>query len=234
MKKLLPFISNRSLCGPLSSYISSASLRSLLFILCYLLFSPSSLAAANRADSIPVFQGCSGGMLVHAGYLFGSQKGAPVNPEGMTIGIGGVARVNLWKHLRIGGEGYISTMYSTVTSCHNQLSQGSYVRTGWGGLLVDACWRLEKVWPYIGATIGGGASRYMYVLDGSQNDWQPEKEAYLNKQPFFAITPFVGTDWCVSPKIHLTFRLDWLIAIHHSELVQPTGPRLYLGVLFCH
>ncbi len=205
-----------------------------LYTLISTLFIIASLSAANCRDTMAVYQGYSGGMLVHAGYLFGAQKSAPVAPEGMTIGIGGAVRVNLWKHLRVGGEGYISTMYSTVTSCHDRLSKGSYVRTGWGGLLVDACWRLEKIWPYIGATIGGGASRYLYVLDGSQKDWEPEKEAYLHKQPFFAVAPFVGMDWCVCPRMHLTFRLDWLMAIHRNELVQPTGPRLYVGFLFCH
>lgn len=210
------------------SRLISYTLLALLLCFC------TSVLSAQGRDSVPVFQGFSGGCMLHAGYLFGHQDDAPVSPAGMTIGIGGAVRVNLWKHLRVGGEGYISTLHSTVSNCHSDLSRGSYIRSGWGGFLADVCWRKDKVWPFVGATLGGGATRSLFIMSGSQRDWQPEKESYLHKQSFFVCDPFVGIDWCMTPSVHLSCRLDWLLAIHRNELVMPTGPRLYIGFMFCH
>lgn len=194
-----------------------------------------------RTDSIKVFQGCSGGMMLHTGYLFGQAPnaphdatGVPYSPQGATFGIGGAMRVHLFNHLRIGGEGFVSTMNSTTTDCRQHLQSGSYIRTGWGGLCMDACWRKEKVWPYIGGTIGGGAMRALYLMEGDEKDWQEEQHAVFHKQPFFCVDPYIGLDWCMKKKVHMTFRLDWLLAIHQQALVMPTGPRLYIGFMFCH
>ena len=114
------------------------------------------------------------------------------------------------------------------------LQKGSYIRTGWGGVLMDACWRKEKVWPYIGGSVGGGAMRSLYVLDGNQDDWIAENKAYLHKQSFFYVNPYVGMDWCMTQKVHMTFRVDWMVALHAGEVVLPTGPRLLVGFMFCH
>lgn len=188
-----------------------------------------------------VYQGFSGGMMVHASYLFGVNPEVPKTPEGVlcspqggSFGLGGALRVHLWKHLRVGGEGFVSTMNSGATNLKQILQEGSYVRTGWGGLIVDACWRKEKVWPYIGGSIGGGAMRSLYVLEGSQDDWVAEEVAWLHKTSFFYVNPYVGVDWCMTQKVHMTFRADWLLALNKGDLVMPTGPRLLIGFMFCH
>jgi hypothetical protein len=188
-----------------------------------------------------VYQGFSGGMMGHAGYLFGENADAPkaddgliCSPQGGTFGLGGALRVHLWKHFRVGGEGFVSTMNSGTTNMKYVLQEGSYIRTGWGGVLMDACWRKEKVWPYIGGSVGGGAMRSLYVLDGSQDDWIAENKAYLHKQSFFYVNPYVGMDWCLTQKVHMTFRVDWMVALHAGEVVLPTGPRLLVGFMFCH
>lgn len=188
-----------------------------------------------------LYQGFSGGMMGHVGYLFGVNNEAPklydgtfCSPEGGTFGLGGALRVHLWKHLRVGGEGFVSTMNSGTTNMKHVLQEGSYIRTGWGGLLLDACWRKEKVWPYIGGSIGGGSMSSLYVLDGSQDDWQAENTAYLHKTSFLYINPYVGIDWCMTPKVHMTFRIDWMVALNGGKVVMPTGPRLLVGFMFCH
>ncbi|MGM9746981.1 MAG: hypothetical protein ACI30H_08490 [Paludibacteraceae bacterium] len=186
------------------------------------------------AQERKVFQGCSGGMMLHVGYLFGENGAAPYAPQGVTYGVGGAARVHLFDHLRIGGEGYVSTMPSSFTDRRDVLRKGSYVRNGWGGLLADAYWRLDKAWPYVGAMVGGGAVHSLYLMDGSQDDWQPETASLLNKQSYFCVAPFVGCDYLLTPRVHLTFKLDWVIAIHDKQLVAPTGPRFYFGFMFCH
>lgn len=204
-----------------------------IFLLC------ASMAWAKN-DSTAVFQGYSGGMMLHAGYLFGNNPsavlptGESISPQGMTCGIGGSLRVNLWKHLRVGCEGFVSTMNSDVTDQRDFLQKGSYVRTGWGGVIADACWRMEKVWPYIGGSIGGGAMRSLAVTEGSEADWQPEELAILHKQSFMYVNPYVGMDWCLTPRVHITVRMDWMLALAQNQLLMPTGPRLYFGFMFCH
>lgn len=197
------------------------------------------LQAAN--DSTAIFQGFSGGMMLHTGYLMGKDSHAPENmqgqscsPEGATWGIGGALRINLLKHLRVGGEGFVSTMPSHSTNCRELLQSGSYIRSGWGGVLMDACWRNEKVWPYIGGSMGGGSTRALYILEGNEHDWEKEDYAVFHKQGFLYVNPYVGLDWCMTKKVHLTFRMDWLLAFHQRNLILPTGPRLYVGFMFCH
>lgn len=194
-------------------------------------------STALQPEKQRIFQGCGGGMMVHAGYLFGQPTAATlenISPQGLTYGLGGSMRVHLWKHLRVGMEGFSSTMKSEATDQHNFLQKGSYIRTGWGGVIADACWRLEKVWPYIGGSVGGGTMRTLSIVEGSQDDWTPEGVAVLHKQGFGYINPYVGMDYCITRRIHATFRLDWMLAFANKQLVYPTGPRLYIGIMFCH
>jgi hypothetical protein len=197
-------------------------------------------STALQSDKQRIFQGCSGGMMVHAGYLFGQPSGAilplgvNISPQGMTYGLGGSMRVNLWKHLRVGMEGFSSNLKTGVSDQRDFLQKGSYIRTGWGGVIADACWRLEKVWPYIGGSVGGGAMRTLSVVEGSQDDWYPEGLAVLHKQGFGYVNPYVGMDYCITKRIHATFRLDWMLAFAKEQLVYPIGPRLYVGIMFCH
>lgn len=193
------------------------------------------------AQSQRIYQGFSGGMMLHTGYLFGQNPSAPKNeegvlcsPEGATFGIGGAIRVNLWRLLRVGGEGFVSTMSSPLTNCRQLLQPGSFVRSGWGGVNADMCWREKSVWPYVGASVGGGSMRSFYLLQGNQCDWQEEEKTLFHKQPFVYVDPYLGIDWCMTQKVHLTFRLDWLLAFHQQTFVLPTGPRLYVGFMFCH
>lgn len=173
--------------------------------------------------------------MLHTGYLFGQAEAPKASDwRGATMGIGGALRINLWDHLRVGGEGYVSTMPSTLSNQHKSLANGSYVRNGWGGVLADACWRLEKIWPYIGGSIGGGSCKSLYIYDGDQHDWQAEADAIFNKQAYWYVDPYVGVDWCMTKKVHLTFKMDWLLAIHDRRLLMPTGTRAYIGFMFCH
>ena len=55
-------------------------------------------------------KGFSGGMMVHTGYQWGGDNPYGYNPQGMTFGIGGVARLHLTDHFRTGFEGYFSTL----------------------------------------------------------------------------------------------------------------------------
>ena len=197
-------------------------------------------SAVVAKEKTAVFQGYSGGMMLHAGYLFGKNpsavlpSGESISPQGLTTGIGGSLRINLWKHLRVGCEGYVSTMKSGATDMRNFLQSGSYIRTGSGGVIADACWRMDKVWPYIGAAVGGGAMRTLSLLEGTEEDWNPEELAMLTKQGFGYVNPYVGMDWCMTRRVHLTLRMDWMLAFADDQLILPTGPRFFFGFMFCH
>ena len=216
-------------------------MRTKVLFICMLMVTALSAQVQDSVAQNKVYQGFSGGMMLHSGYLFGLDKNAPItmdgrstSPQGATFGLGGALRVHLWKHLRTGFEGFVSTMPSTTTDAHNVLKPGSYVRIGCGGILADCCWRLEKAWPYIGGAIGGGTMKGLYILEGDQNSWTKDANSTFHKQSFFYVTPYVGCDYCLTRKVHLTFRLDWLLAFRQTELVMPTGPRLYVGVMFGH
>ena len=131
-----------------------------LYLICLLCACSITAQVSEGIAKNKVYQGFSGGMMLHTGYLFGQDKNAPLaangrsaSPQGALFGIGGALRVHLWKYLRTGFEGFVSTMPSTTTDCYNILKPGSYVRVGCGGVLADCCWRMDKVWPYIGGVL---------------------------------------------------------------------------------
>jgi hypothetical protein len=72
------------------------------------------------------------------------------------------------------------------------------------------------------------------MLDGDQRTWDKQNDTYFHRQAFFYVTPFVGCDYCMTSKVHLTFRFDWMLAVHKNQFVQPSGPRIYVGFMFCH
>lgn len=97
-------------------------------LLLFLLLIAHSLWA--RTDSAKAYQGFSGGMMVHIGYLFGQDATAQYDAQGMicstqgaTFGLGGTVRVHLFKHLRIGSEDFVSTMNSTPQIADNVYNQ---------------------------------------------------------------------------------------------------------------
>ena len=125
-------------------------------------------------------------------------------------------------------------MIHSKSNQRNYLQSGSYVRTGWGGVLVDACWRGEHIWPFVGGSVGGGAMRTLAVSQGSEEDWLPEESAVLHKQGFMYINPYIGIDWCMTKRVHVCLRMDWMLAFAERSVLFPTGPRLYVGFMFCH
>lgn len=222
-------------------------------------------------------------MMLHTGYLYGGfpQIGYPVS--GAAVGIGGLIKIRLGNHWRVGTEGYASTV--------PQLKNGSYCRFGWGGLLGDFYWTFGRFSPYVGLTIGGGVNSNLIILDtsrtasakingvpattdqpsrattdqlsGASNPWSPLENSYFNRRGFFAIAPFVGCDFAVTDSFHLCLKADWLNCVtpaapatpgspsapatpgspsaqmspaptSFAHPAIPTGPRLYIGFIFCH
>lgn len=165
-----------------------------------------------------------GGMMVHTGYMHGTFDEIAYEAKGMNFGLGGVLRFHISNHFRIGGEGYVSTL--------KQLKNGSYIRTGCGGLLADAYWKFGRWIPYLGVTVGGGKASTVLMFDGSPDDWEAEPEVFLHSDPFFFITPNVGVEFAITDAVHLTLRVDRLFPVSKTEM--PSGVRFYLGFVFAH
>jgi len=184
-----------------------------------------SIVVAVSAQEKKLLNGFDGGMMIHTGYLAGHLDAIGYDVKGMPIGIGGVIRMHLGEHFRVGGEGYFSTL--------NQRGNGSYMKYGWGGLLADGYAVLGKFQPYIGLTVGGGAMTTLLMMDNPSSAWAPIDGTYYHKQGFMAVDPFIGCDFIVSKPMHLTLKVDYLCALSQSKLL-PHGPRVYFGFLFYH
>lgn len=179
------------------------------------------------------YEGFSGGMLLHSGYVQGKTfeitdlSGNVVSRqkmEGFPFGIGGAMRIHLGKHWRIGGEGYVSTLKYN----HN----GSYSSIGWGGILMDCMWQMNKISFFAGGTIGGGSTKNVTLQNDYGNDYQTEENVSFRKYGFMAITPFVGMEYAVTDKIRLTFKIDYLLNVSNFQNDFVTGPRVYIGFMF--
>lgn len=172
-----------------------------------------------------VLRGFDGGMMVHTGYLSGEITPLNYKASGVPLGIGGVIRLHLDEHWRLGTEGYFSSL--------RQMNNGSYVKYGWGGILADYYWEFGRFMPYIGLTIGGGGLTDLLIMKEAPSQWGPVEKAYYAKQGFMAIDPFIGCDFIATKALHITLKLDCLCGIGR-DLHMPMGPRLYLGFIFYH
>lgn len=212
----------------INEYICSIMKGYVLIISILLAFLQS---AGLRAEERKIIKGFSGGMMVHAGYVFGAD--CPAVPDlkisDATFGLGGVAKVHFTENLRVGFEGYFSN-----ANLHRQMESGSHSKVFWVGALADWYWKKGKLYPFAGLTVGGGQETSFYMFEGNKHDWLPEANVIFRKQPFLAIDPHIGTEYAVGKALHLILKADWLIAINSDGLNRPHGPRLYFGIIFSH
>ncbi len=105
------------------------------------LFLVFAASAQESTRSKFAYAGFSGGMMIHTGYLYGGSISPATDAgcnclydrkiAGAPFGIGGAARVHFGEHLRIGTEGYVSTLN------YGGKGNDSFARLGWGGVLAD-------------------------------------------------------------------------------------------------
>ena len=183
------------------------------------------LTVTAVAQQKKIIHGFDGGMMVHSGYLSGTLDPINYQAKGAPLGIGGVIRLHLGEHFRVGSEGYVSTL--------SQLGNGSYLQYGWGGLLADAYMVIGRFQPYAGVTLGGGSMTSLLMMETPSSDWAPIDGTRYHNQGFMAIDPFVGCDFILTGPMHLTLKLDYLCALSQSSIL-PHGPRVYVGFLFYH
>lgn len=197
------------------------------FLLLGLLLLSLNLHPAQAQDQSSKFkyQGFSGGMMVHAGYLQNDLIPIPGKEiSAMTTGIGGALRLHFGDHFRIGTEGYSSNA--------KLWDNTSYVHCGWGGLLVDFPFTFNR-WTLVGGlTVGGGGSKGVYMLEGDSADWKPEPELYYHKSAYFMMDPYAAVEYRLTDVIHLIFKVDYMFGMGKHAKELPIGPRAYIGFMF--
>lgn len=205
--------------------------RTLLFALAILLTLGTSLHAAEITHRHPLaYNGFSGGMMLHTGYVSRGHIAVGAAPAqhiaGMPVGIGGALKVRFGNHLRIGTEGYASSL--------SYGDWGSSVSIGWGGLLADWCFPLGRFTPYVGATIGGGVVENLTLTSTPPLDLLPEADTSYRTYGVGLIVPFAGVDYALTSRIALTFKADYMFTLGSPEFDTPTGVRCYVGFMFSH
>lgn len=199
------------------------------------------IAGNESSDTIPqkpkhplAFSGYQGGMMFHSGYVTSREysiydnTGAVVEKiksSGSPIGIGGALRINFGEHLRIGTEGYVSTLHS---------KNNSYSSVGWGGLLVDSKWEIKRWTIFTGAVIGGGSVKSLIHFNNTPNDYTLDEYTSFRKYAFCAVAPFFGAEYALTSKIHLVMKADYLLNVSNFQDDYPSGIRLFIGFMFCH
>ncbi len=154
-----------------------------------------------------------------AGAAIPSQK-----MSGMPTGLGGALRFHFGKYLRLGTEGYSTSLkYGPYKSSLN---------IGWGGILVDGLYRMGRWAPFAGVTFGGGSVKNLTLTAPVSDDFAPEADISYRRYGFLTLTPFVGVEFAATPHMHLIFKADWLTDISNPQPDFPSGPRFYFGFSF--
>ncbi len=185
-----------------------------------------------RAQSTMQYRGFSGGMALHSGYVQSKPfhiktiEGVDLSQQirGATLGIGGSMRFHFGNHLRVGMEGYGSTVeYGEYKS---------FSTIGWGGVLLDYAFPIKRYTPYIGITFGGGSVENLIIPDANDSDFLAEKCTLLRRYGFIAVTPFIGCEFTITDHMRINLKLDYIFNVSNKQLDFPYGIRFYIGFAF--
>lgn len=192
------------------------------------------LHAGQNEKGKLAYNGFSGGMMFHAGYLYGGRTtvfdgaGLQVMDQkmgGIPTGIGGAVKFHFGKWLRVGTEGYVSTL--------KYGDYGSSVRIGWGGILADGIWKTDgRISPFVGFTIGGGSAANLTLAAETPDDFIAEQNASYRKYPFACVVPYIGLEYAATARMRIVLKADYMVNISNRQPDFPSGPRIYIGFLF--
>ena len=186
------------------------------------------------------YSGYQGGMMFNVGYVesrdfqFQNNSGLPLGElgrlSGASMGLGGALRVGFGKYLRVGIEGYVSTL--------KYQPQGSSAKIGWGGLLLDSHWHIKKFTIFTGGVIGGGSYTHITMIDkmganSVENDYVVENQYVSYRHyPFLAIVPFVGMEYSLTKRISMVAKIDYMLNVTNWADDYAAGPRFFIGFMF--
>ena len=179
------------------------------------------------------YRGFIGGMMLHTGYVCSRDITlmTPSGPDNISVGgapfgVGGAIRFMFGRPLRVGAEGYVSTL--------TYGEHRSHAKTGWGGVLADGAWKLGGCRVFVGGTVGGGSQTNTTILSPVGNDYLTEDAVSYRKYGFIAVAPFAGVEVAVTRKVNVVFKADWMLNVSNPQDDFVTGPRLYVGFMFGH
>lgn len=187
-------------------------------------------AAVGEKRNRLAYSGFAGGMMVHAGWVNRGKIGIGSAPAqsvaGVPLGIGGALKVRFGDHLRVGTEGYTSSLgYGDF---------GSSLSIGWGGLLVDWTFEAGEFTPYVGLTVGGGVVENLTLTQKPTTDFVPEELVSYRHYGVGVVVPFVGVEYGLTERMSLTVKADYICPIATREFDFPQGVRCYVGFMFNH
>ena len=206
-----------------------------------------SVVCATETDTMYVkkhhsmaYSGYQGGMMFNVGYVesrdfqfrdnSGMMLGESGRLSGASMGLGGALRVGFGKYLRVGIEGYVSTL--------KYKPQGSSAKIGWGGLLLDSHWHIKKFTIFTGGVIGGGSYTHISMIDklgeiSVENDYVVENQYVSYRHyPFLAIVPFVGMEYSLTKRISVVAKIDYMLNVTNWADDYAAGPRFFVGFMF--
>jgi hypothetical protein len=206
-----------------------------------------SVVCATETDTMHVkkrhsmaYSGYQGGMMFNVGYVesrdfqFRDNSGIVLGESGKlsgaSMGLGGALRVGFGKYLRVGIEGYVSTL--------KYQPQGSSAKIGWGGLLLDSHWHIKRFTVFTGGVIGGGSYTHITMIDkmgvsNVDNDYVVENQYVSYRHyPFLAVVPFVGMEYSLTKRISVVAKIDYMLNVTNWVDDYAAGPRFFVGFMF--
>lgn len=206
--------------------------RVVLFVM--LLVSLFSYAEVSKKHPL-AYNGYSGGMMVNIGYVKSKEftliqadgsNSQTLKASGVPLGIGGAIRIKFGNHLRFGTEGYVSTLHYG--------DYNSSASVGWGGASVDYSWEIKRWTMYVGSVFGGGTYKHLSLLGSTPDDFLIEDSTTsYRKYGFAVVDPYIGAEYALTPRIHVTFKADYLVNVSNCQDDFISGFRLFVGFMFC-
>ncbi len=194
-------------------------------------FSTSFGTERRDSTSLPIFRGILSGMYLHTGYVGSRQFTFTHNGteykgrlQGSVYGIGGHAKALLGRHIRIGGEAYIS---------NHRYENHSKASIMWGGLVADYAWALGRKFNImLGNTIGGGHFVHTKIFAPVTSDYDADEVVAIRRYGFWCDVPYIACEYILSDRTRMTFRSDYMLNISRRENDFFTGIRFYIGLTF--
>jgi hypothetical protein len=163
-----------------------------------------------------------GGMLFHSGYLKIEHNN--YKDYRLCHGLGGQLSFLITDHLRLGSEGYTSSL--------NYAENSGIYRLGWGGLLLGYQVGSKKLSPVINLTFGGGRVNDMQFVEVNTKDYEIDRIIY-HKYTVMIASPSISLEYTFKSKYAAVFKIDYLIPLKSSGNDNFfCGPRFYIGLFF--
>jgi hypothetical protein len=195
----------------------------IIFLCCISLLS----ATAQKFE----FKGYTGGMFIHSG-LIKSDDFEVTNSLGetsahriknLTFGLGGKLVFQFGNHLRLGLEGYNSSVnYGDYKSSYS---------IGWGGLLAEYFHETRMASYFFGTTFGGGAVKNLVVTESQTLNFQTS-EILRRRYETGIIAPYYGAEIKLTQKLRFVYKADYLFPITNKQNDWGRGFRWYVGINF--